>query len=115
MQPDSKFLVVSSRGEGSLKIPNFDPKNSTQIPSDPLFNYAIDHASGNLTLLQTHPAGGMIPRQFSINKAGTRLAVGLQGDGRAVVVDRDPVTGHLQGFAASADIAGEVTCVVFDE
>jgi len=115
VSPDNKFLIVSSRLEGVLKIPNFDKANSTQIPSDPLLNYAIDQATGNLTLVQTSAAGGMNPRQFSINRAGTQLAVGLQGDGRVVVINRDVATGQLKDFAASADVAGEVTAAIFDE
>ncbi len=114
-QPDSKFLIVSSREERSILIPNFDLKNSTQIPSDPLLTYSIDHATGNLTLVQTYPAGGTIPRQFSINKAGNLLGVGLQGDGRVVIIDRDVQTGHLKSFVANANIAGEVSSVVFNE
>ncbi len=56
-----------------------------------------------------------MPRQFSINKAGTLLGVGLQGDGRAVVINRDPATGLLKDYAAAINIAGQVTSVVFDE
>jgi 6-phosphogluconolactonase (cycloisomerase 2 family) len=98
-----------------LTIPNFDPKNSTRIPSDPLITYSIDHETGGLSLVQVYPSGGMVPRQFSINKAGTLLGVGLQQDGRVVVIDRDPQTGKLKNFVAHADIAGQVTCVIFDE
>ncbi len=65
--------------------------------------------------MQVFPAGGMIPRHFSINKAATLVAVGLQGDGRVVVIDRDTETGHLKNYIATAPIAGEVNCVIFDE
>lgn len=61
------------------------------------------------------PAGGDLPRQFSINKAGTRVAVGLQNDHQVVVIERDPKTGKLGKFVAYAKISGEVTSVVFNE
>ncbi|KAJ9132520.1 Lactonase, 7-bladed beta-propeller-domain-containing protein [Pleurostoma richardsiae] len=115
LSPDSKFLMVSSRGEAAFLIPNFDPKNSTKIPSDSIISFSVDHQTGNLSLVQIFPAGGMVPRQFSVNKAGTLLAVGLQNDGRAVVIDRDTETGLLKGFVAAADIVGQVTSVIFDE
>jgi 6-phosphogluconolactonase (cycloisomerase 2 family) len=114
-KPDEKFLIVSSRGEGKLMIPNFDPNNCTEIPSDPIMTFTVDHDTGALDLIQTFPAGGMIPRHFSINKAGTLLAVGLQGDGRVVIIDRDVETGKLKDFIANAEGLGEVTCAIFDE
>lgn len=80
-----------------------------------MLNYSIDQTNGNLKLVQTAPAGGINPRQFSINKAGTQLAVGLQGDGRVVIINRDVATGQLKDFAASANVAGEVTAAIFDE
>ncbi|ORY64979.1 Lactonase, 7-bladed beta-propeller-domain-containing protein [Pseudomassariella vexata] len=115
LSPDEKFLVVSSRGENSFTIPNFDPTNSTEIISDAIISFSLDHATGGLTHVQTAPSGGRIPRQFSINKAGDMVAIGLQSDGRVVVVKRDVQTGLLGNFLASADIAGEVTAVIFDE
>lgn len=112
-QPDNKFLLVSSRGEGTLKIPNFDPANSTEITSDPIFTFEIDHASGALTKVQQFPAGGSIPRQFSISPDGSLVAVGLQNDGRVVVIGRDVETGLLTDFVASADVGGQPTSVIF--
>lgn len=84
------------------------------IKSDPLLNYAIQD-DGRLALLQEFPAGGNLPRQFSVNKAGTRVAVGLQTDHRVVVIERDPKTGHLGKFMGYTNISGEVTCVIFNE
>ncbi|KAK1771268.1 Lactonase, 7-bladed beta-propeller-domain-containing protein [Phialemonium atrogriseum] len=115
ISPDSKFLIVASRDDGRLKIPSFDPEDSTEIPSDPLLNFSLDHCTGALSLVQTFPAGGIGPRHFSLNKAGNLVAVGLQKDGRVVVIDRDTETGELKGFLASADVEGEVTCAIFDE
>ncbi|KAJ3486821.1 hypothetical protein NLG97_g6537 [Lecanicillium saksenae] len=109
---DNKFLIASSVGDLNLKIPAFG--GSGTIKSDPLVNYAIED-DGSLTLLQEVPAGGNLPRQFSVNKAGTRVAVGLQNDHRVVVIERDPKTGKMGKFVAYANVSGEATCVVFNE
>ncbi|GAW18608.1 hypothetical protein ANO14919_080860 [Xylariales sp. No.14919] len=113
--PDGKFLIVSSRWENSLTIPNFDPSNSTEIPSDPLITFAIDNKTGSLEKLQEFAAGGSGPRHFSINGDGNRIAVGLQGDGRVAIIERDVRTGLLKDFVATADVAGEVNAVIFYE
>ncbi|KAG6188286.1 hypothetical protein E4U36_007015 [Claviceps purpurea] len=115
VSPDANFLIVSSRNENTLSIPNFDPKNSTRIISDPLINFSIDGDTGTLTKIQQVPCGGRFPRQFSINRAGTLLAVAQQSDGRVVLIDRDVETGRLGKFAAYANIPGQVTSVIFDE
>ncbi|GKT41515.1 putative 6-phosphogluconolactonase [Colletotrichum spaethianum] len=115
VSPDSEYLIVSSRNVSLFNIPNFDPNNSTDIRSDAIITFKIDQQTGHLNFTQIFPSGGMIPRQFSINKAGTQLAVGLQQDGRAVIIDRDVSTGLLKNFAASISISGEVVCVIFDE
>ncbi|GJD04793.1 ykgB protein [Colletotrichum higginsianum] len=115
ISPDSEYLIVSSRNVSLFNIPNFDPNNSTEIRSDAIISFKIDHQTGHLNFTQIFPSGGRFPRQFSINKAGTQLAVGLQQDGRAVIIDRDVSTGLLKGFAADISIAGEVVCVIFDE
>lgn len=83
--------------------------------SDALATFAIDQETGHLNFTQLYPAGGRFPRQFSINKAGDQVAVGLQSDGRVVVISRDVKTGLLKDFIANIDIAGEVVCVIYDE
>ncbi|KAI1361760.1 putative isomerase YbhE [Xylaria arbuscula] len=113
--PDGKFLIVSSRWEYNMSIPNFDPSNSTEIASDPLIVYAIDNKTGSLEKIQEFPAGGAGPRHFSINGDGDRIAVGLQGDGRVAIIERDVSTGLLKDFVATADVAGEVNTVIFYE
>ena len=115
LKPDNKFLIISSRGENTFNITNFDAKNSTQIPSDPIITYSIDQTTGALSLVQIYPAGGTVPRHFSLNKAGTIAGVGLQGDGRVVFLNRDVATGKFTGIASHVDIAGQITCVIFDE
>ncbi|KAI2470968.1 putative isomerase YbhE [Annulohypoxylon bovei var. microspora] len=115
VSPDGKFLIASSRWENSFNITNFDPKNSTEILSDPLITYSIDHATGKLTKVQEFPAGGSGPRHFSINADGTIVAVALQADGRVVLIKRNVKTGKFEDYLAYADIEGELTAVIFRE
>ncbi|KAG5920882.1 hypothetical protein E4U53_003859 [Claviceps sorghi] len=115
VSPDASHVIVSSRNESALSIPNFDSKNSTRIVSDSLINFSIDHETGRLTRTQKVACGGRFPRHFSINRAGTLLAVGQQSDGRVVLINRDAKTGRLGSFAAYANVAGPVSSVVFDE
>ncbi len=56
----------------------------------------------------------MDPRQFSLNKKGTKAAVGLQDDGRVVVKEREG-DGTYGDFVAHANVAGQVTCVIWAE
>jgi 6-phosphogluconolactonase (cycloisomerase 2 family) len=95
---------VSSRGENSLKFPNFDATNTTALPSDPLVSFAIDQKTGMLTFVQSAPAGGRNPRGFSMNKAGTLVASALQDDNRVVVIERDVKTGLLGKIVAHATV-----------
>jgi 6-phosphogluconolactonase (cycloisomerase 2 family) len=110
---------VASRGENSLSIANFDPKNSTALPSDPILTYQVNQASGALTLVQTASAGGRNPRGFKLNKAGTLVASALQDDNRVVIIERDVKTGMLGKILAWATVgAGESNgppYVQFDE
>lgn len=77
--------------------------------------FGVNHSNGNLTKVQEFPAGGMWPRQFSISNDGSMLAVGLQKDGRVVILDRDVQTGLLTNIRASVDVGYQPTCVVFKE
>jgi hypothetical protein len=43
------------------------------------------------------------------------VAVGLQMDGRVVVIERNVTDGTLGAFLASIEIAGQVTSVIWDE
>ncbi|KAK7988172.1 hypothetical protein PG989_008487 [Apiospora arundinis] len=119
ISPDQKFIIASSRGENSLTMPNFDPKNSTAIPSDPLISFKIDRATGSLTHVQTAPAGGRNPRGFSINKAGTLVAAALQDDNRVVVWERNISSGELVNIAGWATVGEGVgngpNYALFDE
>jgi 6-phosphogluconolactonase (cycloisomerase 2 family) len=109
-KPDNKYLLTSSRNDALFQIPNFDPSNSTEIPSDTLQSWSIDLSTGKLDFKQLAPAGGSFPRQFSVNKTGTLAAVGLQLDARVVIVERNVEDGTFGKFVAEIDIPGQITC-----
>ncbi|CAH0015418.1 unnamed protein product [Clonostachys rhizophaga] len=115
VSPDQKFLIVSSRYTNAFEIPNFDPSNSTQIVSDTLINFSVNHRTGALKAIQAVPAGGKNPRQFSFNRDASAVAVGLQGDGRVVIIERSKSSGRLGRFVASLEGGGEVSAVIFNE
>ncbi|KUJ16153.1 YkgB protein [Mollisia scopiformis] len=115
LSPDHKFLLTSARNATLFSLKNFDPNNSTKIPSDTLQTWAIDDTTGKLTFKQLSPSGGFYPRQFSVNKNGTMAAVGLQEDARVVIVSRNTTTGLYGGFLASINLPGEITSVIWDE
>lgn len=107
------FLILSSRFERTLSVPSFNSAGS--IPSDPLISFSVDITTGMVAHRQTRAAGGVNPRHFSLNKAGTLVGVGLQSDGRAVVIQRDPGSGLLGDIIANVEVEGEVNCFVWDE
>lgn len=78
-----------------------------------LINFSIDADTGALTTLQEVPSGGLFPRHFSYNADASLVAVGLQSDGRVVLIGRDIETGQLGDFVAYADVEGEVSNVIF--
>ena len=108
-QPNSNFLTLSSRFERDL---TYKVANGTDVPSDPLITFAID-AEGQLSHVQTAPAGGINPRHFSFNSDGSRVASALQSDGRVVVFERDVTTGKIGKAVAEADVAGSPNFVSF--
>lgn len=115
VSPDKRFLLTSSRGDNLLTIPNFNPANSTKIVSDTLQAWSINPSTGALAFEQLAPAGGSYPRQFSVNKAGTMAAVGLQNSASVVIVERDVKTGLYGDFVGEIGIAGQITSVIWDE
>ncbi|KAF2218246.1 3-carboxymuconate cyclase-like protein-like protein [Elsinoe ampelina] len=116
ISPDLKFLHTSSRFDELFQLPNFDPSNSTLIPSDSLASWSIDAATGSLSFIGLAAAGGRVPRQFSLNAEGSLAAVALQSDGTVTIVERDVETGVLGSIVATVDLgAVGVNTVVWDE
>jgi 6-phosphogluconolactonase (cycloisomerase 2 family) len=122
VSPDNRFLIVSNRNDSSFSLDKFDGSSTNETEfSDSLATYAIG-INGTLTFKQLWPAGGLFPRQFSMNNAGNMVAVGLQTSCRVVVLARDVDSGLLGkpvsyiplGTCADGNLAGP-TRIVWDE
>ncbi|CRK35539.1 hypothetical protein BN1708_019812, partial [Verticillium longisporum] len=86
-----------------------DATGAGDIESDSLITYLISPETGELVFLQKFPAGGLIPRHFSMNGNGSLVAVAVQQDGRVVILRRSVETGQLKEIIASIKLEGEVT------
>ncbi len=73
IRPDGKFLYASNRGDDSLAV------------------FAIDAATGRLTLVEHVPSGGKTPRNFAFDPTAQWIVCTNHGSDNAVVfrVDRD--------------------------
>jgi 6-phosphogluconolactonase len=85
IHPNKRFLyAVSEEGGGAVAA------------------YAIDHASGNLTLLNQQPSGGAGPCHLIVDRSGTHVLVANYSGGNASVLPigddgkLGPQTGHVQ-------------------
>lgn len=114
LSPDNRFLMLSNRNSSIFTLPNPDSSNSTAVPSDSITTFSLSE-SGELAFVQAWPTYGAFPRHFSLNAAGTLLAVGNQNSGNVVVLKRDVATGLIGDVVAEAEIEGQVTAVVFGE
>lgn len=77
VHPSGRFLFGSNRGHDSLVV------------------YAIDEASGRLTLVEHEPTQGRIPRGFGVDPTGQYLLAGNQRSDSVVVFRIDQKTGAL--------------------
>ncbi len=92
--PDGRFLYVGNRGDDSLTI------------------FAIDAATGKLTLLGRESTRGKIPRAFRIDPTGTYLIAANQNSGNVTVFRINRKTGQLE-FTGSTIEVPSPTCVQF--
>ena len=113
MQPCNHYLVISSRNDSSSTFTN--PVDHSTGPSDTLIVHSINRSNGALAVVQTSPAGGSFPRQFSFSKDGSMIAVGLQMSSRVVVFPMDTSSGRIGNALAVATVPGQVTSIVWDE
>jgi 6-phosphogluconolactonase (cycloisomerase 2 family) len=70
--------------------------------------------------VQLAPAGGWQPRQFSFNKAGDKIAVGLQTNRTVVIWKRDLKSGKIiseeeGGKLGQVQLTGSVVATIWDE
>ena len=114
LSPDNRFLLLSNRNSSIFTLPNPDSSNSTAVPSDSITTFSLSD-SGKLGFVQAWPTYGLFPRHFSLNSAGSLLAVGNQNSGNVVVLRRDVATGLIGEVVAETELDGQITTVVFNE
>ncbi|KAK5164341.1 uncharacterized protein LTR77_010037 [Saxophila tyrrhenica] len=111
VSPDNKYLTISNRMDKAFTLPQPD---GSILHSDSLVTFVLQD-DGSLVWHQIWPAGGSIPRHYSMNAPGTLVGVGLQYDQTVAILQRDPSSGLIGEPIARVKVGGNVTCVVFDE
>jgi 6-phosphogluconolactonase len=91
---DGRFLYASNRGHDSIVV------------------FAVDPATGRLSLVQHHPSGGAIPRHFAIDPSGRFLLAAHQRSGGVVSHRIDRSTGRLTATGQALSVPTPV-CVRF--
>ncbi|KAF2821992.1 putative isomerase YbhE [Ophiobolus disseminans] len=112
--PDGRFVIVSNRD-----VSFATSAQNRSGPSDTLSVFSI-RANGTLSPVQHAPSGGYSPRQFMINKAGDKIAVGHQNNNTVVIWERDIESGKIiseaeGGKLGVATLSGAVVFVQWDE
>jgi 6-phosphogluconolactonase len=77
VHPNGRFLYATNRGHDSVAV------------------FAIDAATGKLTLIEHIPSQGHMPRNFAFDPSSRWLIVTNHGSDNAVVFRVDENTGHL--------------------
>ncbi|KAF1927891.1 putative isomerase YbhE [Didymella exigua CBS 183.55] len=109
VSPDRRFVIVSSRQHSF----NLSPLHQKE-DSDSLSTFRIQD-DGALSLVQIAPSGGHLPRQFSLNRKGDRVAVGHQVNSTVVILERDVRSGKIGEKVAETVVSGPVVFVGWDE
>ncbi len=94
VHPNGKFLYASNRGHDSIVA------------------WAIDPASGKLTLVGREPSGGKTPRHFAIAPGGRFLVAANQASGDIQVLAIHPQSGALSTTAHKIQLPGPI-CLLF--
>lgn len=94
VHPSGKFLYGSNRGHDTIVV------------------YAIDAASGRLTLVEHESTQGKTPRHFAVDPTGGWLLAENQGSDTVVVFKIDAATGKLEPTGQTIDVPVPV-CAVF--
>lgn len=102
-------MIVSSRQHSFNLSPLFQKESSDSLST---FRILDD---GTLSLVQIAPSGGYLPRQFSLNKKGDKIAVGNQVPSTVVVWQRDVRSGKIGEKVAETKVNGPVVFVGWDE
>jgi 6-phosphogluconolactonase len=94
VHPSGKFLYGSNRGDESIAV------------------FAIEPASGKLTLVERVSTQGKTPRNFAIDPTGKFLFAANQNSGTVVVFNLDASTGKLEPSGKMLEAPSPV-CVKF--
>ncbi len=94
VHPSGKFVYASNRGHDSLAV------------------FAVEKATGRLTLVEYQPTRGKTPRHFAIDPTGRWLLAENQGDNNVVVFEIDRRTGKLRPTGQVVEV-GSPVCAVF--
>ena len=92
---DKRFLLATLRDDASFSISSPLSLN-TNIMSDTILSFAINHKNGQMKLVDEASVGGATPRQFSLNKNRDLVAVAMQNDGWVAVLERDVKSGRVR-------------------
>ena len=96
MHPSGKFLYGSNRGHDSIVV------------------YAVDAATGRLTLVGHTSTEGKTPRGFGVDPTGRWLVAGNQGSDTIVQFKIDQATGALTPAGTRFELGAPV-CFQFLE
>jgi 6-phosphogluconolactonase len=94
ISPDGRFIYGSNRGHDSISV------------------FAVDEASGRLTLVGFFPCGGATPRNLAITPSGNHLFSANQNADRISIFARDHATGKLTDTGRAIGV-GTPMCVKF--
>jgi 6-phosphogluconolactonase len=96
ISPDGRFIYGSNRGHDSVCA------------------FAVDEASGKLSLVGFFPCGGATPRNLAITPSGRHLFSANQNADRISILARDMQTGALTDTGHAIEV-GTPMCVKFAE
>lgn len=94
MHPSGKFVYASNRGHDSIAV------------------FAVEKATGRLTLVEHQPTQGKTPRHFAIDPTGRWLLAENQSSNNVVVFEIDKKTGKLRPTGQTVEVSSPV-CAVF--
>ncbi|OHF03983.1 hypothetical protein CORC01_00845 [Colletotrichum orchidophilum] len=92
------FVYASNRNDRSF---------GTQ--EDSITTYSIDVSTGQIAYLETTSAYSFFPRTFTINSAGTMVAMGGQTSANVAIVERSVTTGRLGKLLATIKVGNPGT------
>ncbi|WP_053096316.1 lactonase family protein [Frateuria defendens] len=95
LSPDGRFLYATNRGSDNQ-----------------LVVYAVDPASGKLSLVQRRSVEGKEPREFAFDPDNRYVLIANQFSDQIVVIRRDPQTGKLGKTVDTTDL-GTPSALVF--